>query len=681
MPLFLSRAERRMSLVLALAAGLIWLGIYTTTVSPGVNFIDSGELITTLNEPGVAHPPGYPLYTLTGHLLTRLPVGEIAWRVNMLSTIWGALAIAIHFLLILAAGRYLLWRASTSRTTSRERTPRRRASKSVLPPTESTEHPTAWKPDRNFWLAAGGALAGATLLAASSTFWSRTAQAKLYTLHYAFIAFIFLCALNARWALERKDEPAQRRWLLALALAIGFSFTNHLMTLLVLPAVLILLFVGEHTGVRYPISSRRWLRLLPALVLPLALYLYLPLRSAQDPLMNWGDPSYSLGDLWRHLTGWQYGAYFSKTPLGNIPRLLGYMSQQWGPATWLLVLISFASLGLLAARNWTLALATGTKALITFFFATLYSISEIEPYLVGTYIMLAVWLGLAPVLVHLFMADRPEAIAPRWAAQAPVAALALLAVLATVLAALQYPQQNHSRDRLAEQFSRNVFSELPEGSILLTDYWDFYAPTLYLQNVRGERPDLTIIDTSLVRYPWYTGYLQRYRPGIFQTVQDAIAPFGVEQRRWINGEPFNESAIQSLYFGIFDALVERNISSRPVFTLWQACPPGVCDSSEIATRFARRRVGLTTRLYREQPDGTTLPDEPRYALNGLLDRSVPLDEFAQLNSCFYLEAYASVGQQYEANGPTEAAERMSKQFELLENALGGRENCRDLFNR
>ena len=45
---------------------LIWLLVYLTTVSPGVNFIDSGELITAVHEPGIAHPPGYPLYVLYG---------------------------------------------------------------------------------------------------------------------------------------------------------------------------------------------------------------------------------------------------------------------------------------------------------------------------------------------------------------------------------------------------------------------------------------------------------------------------------------------------------------------------------------------------------------------------------------------------------------------------------------
>ena len=55
---------------------LIWLIIYLFTVSPTVNFIDSGELITAVHEPGVAHPPGYPLYTLLGYVVSNVLWGR-----------------------------------------------------------------------------------------------------------------------------------------------------------------------------------------------------------------------------------------------------------------------------------------------------------------------------------------------------------------------------------------------------------------------------------------------------------------------------------------------------------------------------------------------------------------------------------------------------------------------------
>src|SRR5438046_10574701 len=47
---------------------------------------------------GVAHPPGYPLFTMLGHIFSLLPLGPIPFRVNLLSVICDALTVGIVFL-------------------------------------------------------------------------------------------------------------------------------------------------------------------------------------------------------------------------------------------------------------------------------------------------------------------------------------------------------------------------------------------------------------------------------------------------------------------------------------------------------------------------------------------------------------------------------------------------------
>ena len=65
------------------------------------------------------------------------------------------------------------------------------------------------------------------------------------------------------------------------------------------------------------------------------------------------------------------------------------------------------------------------------------------------------------------------------------AALAILFLSSLILI---YPRQNYSQNRLAEQYAMNVFNELPQNSLIITDYWDFYAPTYYLQLVKASAP-------------------------------------------------------------------------------------------------------------------------------------------------------------------------------------------------
>jgi hypothetical protein len=78
-----------------LAVSAVALGAYLFTLSPTVNFLDSGELITVGATAGVAHPPGYPLYTLLVILAAAIPLGDVAVRVNLVSALGGALAVGL----------------------------------------------------------------------------------------------------------------------------------------------------------------------------------------------------------------------------------------------------------------------------------------------------------------------------------------------------------------------------------------------------------------------------------------------------------------------------------------------------------------------------------------------------------------------------------------------------------
>src|SRR5262249_1583575 len=67
--------------------------LYGVTVQPSVPPGDSGELISAASVLGVAHPPGYPLYMLIGHLVTLLPGGSAALRMNLLSGVFDAVVV------------------------------------------------------------------------------------------------------------------------------------------------------------------------------------------------------------------------------------------------------------------------------------------------------------------------------------------------------------------------------------------------------------------------------------------------------------------------------------------------------------------------------------------------------------------------------------------------------------
>ncbi|MGC8765276.1 MAG: glycosyltransferase family 117 protein [Brevinematia bacterium] len=68
---------------------IVFIG-YIMTLTPSVGAGDNGELTTTLYNMGAGHPPGYPLFGIVGKLFTFLPVGDIAYRVNLFVAFFGA---------------------------------------------------------------------------------------------------------------------------------------------------------------------------------------------------------------------------------------------------------------------------------------------------------------------------------------------------------------------------------------------------------------------------------------------------------------------------------------------------------------------------------------------------------------------------------------------------------------
>lgn len=701
----LGTTPQRLKWIAAALISVIWFVIYLTTVSPTVNFIDSGELIAAANEPGIAHAPGYPLYVLMGYVATHLLWGDVAWRLNVMSAFWGALAVGAFFLLTFELSDYVFQsakpksrrgaagrQANTARGRAQARDKR---VKSNVPQARGTAaaqvvQPVSLAEDvvRRNWLFILCAAGAATLLAASASFWSRTAQAKMYSLHFFFVFALFLLALYSRRALERGDQKSAGRLFVAMAALLGLSFTNHLMTLLVVIPLAILLLGGAVTdNFRFYVRRLPWAAL--AFGIPLLLYLYMPWRSAQDPIMNWGSPS-TWGDFWRHITGWQFRPYLLGSLGQNLSQNIkliwglsgpdtGYLWGQWSFLTILVLVAGLVGLVLLARANMLVFATTATFAVFTIIFSLFYGISEIEPYVVPLYAMISLWIGLAPAS---WLSIQAKSGQPMKQAVGGIPTTRLvwgagvgIAVVGLVSALIVYPTQNYSNNRLAEQFVDNVFAELPKGSILFTDYWDFYSPTYYVQLIKNVRPDLVLVDKSLLRYPFYTQQLKQRYPWLIENSKDIVSTFATEQRKWVNGEPFDQALLNSSYFNLMTSFVERNQADHPAYILsLDQCIPNVptsCEANQIAPSWTRQPVGLTAKLVAPQATAD-LPTVPDYKLDGILTNPVSLDATARINTSLYVDAYRKLAAVYGAANQTQKAQELTEKAAAIAAAISAR---------
>ncbi len=74
---------------------LISFGVLLGLQTPNLNSGDAGELITAAHYLAVAHPSGYPLYLLLARAFEFLPFGNIAFRVALMSSMFGAATAAL----------------------------------------------------------------------------------------------------------------------------------------------------------------------------------------------------------------------------------------------------------------------------------------------------------------------------------------------------------------------------------------------------------------------------------------------------------------------------------------------------------------------------------------------------------------------------------------------------------
>ncbi|XP_033260590.1 transmembrane protein 260 isoform X3 [Orcinus orca] len=241
--------------------------VFTLTLPPSVPGGDSGELITAAHELGVAHPPGYPLFTLVAKLAIILfPFGSVAYRVNLLCGLFGAVAAALLF--------FTVFRLSGSY--------------------------------------AGGILA-AGVFSFSRLTWQWSIAAEVFSLNNLFVGLLMALTVHFEEA-----TTAQERSKIAKigAFCCGLSLCNQhtvvVYVLCIIPWILFRLLKEKELSLGSLLKLGLYLS---AGLLP---YVYLPISSYRHQARwTWGDQTTLLGFL-THFLREEYGTFsLAKSEIGS----------------------------------------------------------------------------------------------------------------------------------------------------------------------------------------------------------------------------------------------------------------------------------------------------------------------------------------------------------------------------
>jgi hypothetical protein len=459
---------------------VIPLVVYLPDISPYVGRADTFEFQVVGPTLGIAHPSGYPLYVLLAKLFSLMPLGSTAWRVNLSSAVFGALASGLLFL------------ALTERPQDGGGAVERVGAAGVRPDL----YPLAW--------------AVALALAFSPTLWSRAIEAEVYALNAALVAMGLYLAV--RWHVG--DGKVRRIWP-AFGLLIGVALASHI----TLGALIFLAASGlwvARLRPRLDTHGRAWLWAAGLGLAGLALYAYIPLRW---PAVNGGERM-TLAHFVRFVTNAESGGALRPLAFYRDPARWGVVGRlirrQIGWAG-----IGMALLGwvLLARRHAALALGTFASCAAWVWFNLSFYVADPDysAFLIPAHVVILFWTGWGVLSLGRHYLDRRGDRLPLFFAIVLLLPMSRLWQTGPALDTI-------TQGRADETWARYALRQpLARGAAILADSEKF-PPLYYLQQVEGIRPDLEMV--TLFNEAQYrqalearltagqTVYLARYLPGV-----------------------------------------------------------------------------------------------------------------------------------------------------------------------
>lgn len=319
-----------------IAVGLIALIVYVQTLLPDVGWGDIARFQYVAKIWGIPHRFGYPLYIALSRLFGYLPIGSLAYRINLMSAVFAALAaVTVYFLVM---------RLVEDRVAG---------------------------------------VSAALSFAFCRALWAQAVVAEVYSLNVFLFGAVLLTFLA--WYQSRNES------LLYLGVGLyALSFGNHMTVVTLIPAVAYLLLVTDYRVLLKP----RQVALMAGLVLlGASQYLYVILRAQQQPLLN------ELGPFsWRGWIHWMTrsrfpGQFFGYTLGDQVDRVRIYLELlekqffRWG------YILSWIGLWEQLKADLRRFLFLALAALGIYIFGMNYGGITFRIYLVPSYLVMAVFLG------------------------------------------------------------------------------------------------------------------------------------------------------------------------------------------------------------------------------------------------------------------------------------------------
>lgn len=563
---------------------LITFIIYNFTLSKTVYYTDAGELASAAYYLGIAHPTGYPLFTILAHLWSYLSFGNsVIHSFNILAALLVAISSSIIFFVIYE----------------------------IL----SNINFNSYK----IFIC----IVISLTYSFSLTIWQQSTTIEVYPLQILLFSLIIFFSIEAHYSSDI------RYWLLT-AFLIGLSFTNHLTTLFIIPSTLYLFFFERNKLILTKNKLKDFLLIIMTFFLPLSLYLSIVIRSASYPPINWGWVHRNFEKFLYHVQGKQYQVWmFSGDKINeNVHKFLELIPYQFAFLGILLIILGLYYL--IKNKEKELLIYFLINIVFTFLYAINYSIHDIDSYFSLSFISLFI---IIPFGV-LYLYEKSKKF------------IFFLILLPLINIFINYPKVKISNNYLVEDYTKQLINNLDSNAILITAQWDYFnSAFIYYQSVENIRPDIVIVEKELLRRTWYPLQFEIKYPEITNLVKLELERYKTDLEKFESGQPIQSYPyIQNNYINLLRRIIETNIYERPVYVGLDILQ----SEQDIIKGFNLYPVGLVYKITNDSiPDKYKFDIEKfnrfienSYNAKNYLDSGIINIAYSQiLNSAKFFEAY------------------------------------------
>jgi hypothetical protein len=443
-----------------------FLTLYILTLAPDILPADNGEFQLAATTLGVAHPPGFPLYTMLAFLMTKLPfAASPAYKVNLLSAFTSTMTLVFVYL--------------TVKTLTHSRI---------------------------------ASVVTVIALASATTFWAQATTANIRSLTAMFAAMSIYALVKVRqskegqlghkfYSLETRNSARRLTtrtskstliYTFLFATVLFFGIVHHgSLVFMGLIFILVLILINPSTLK----SGRIWIAVLIAALLALIPLVYLP-TSALTGSPSGPENLNTISGFIDYILarGFQGDFFYFDEPAVLWERLIVIGNVMTFQFSTVLLLGMLAGLILLFWKHWVLALLLGGSFAVLSIVAATYRAPQTVEYMLPAYVPAAICLGYALGSIRAIV---PTPLEGRKGNMSPVYIVSTLLVAVVLIAAVtqgldKYPSfALLHEDTTARDYAGRLLDEAPDASVILSD-WHWVTPLWYLQEVEGMRPDVSV---------------------------------------------------------------------------------------------------------------------------------------------------------------------------------------------